>query len=115
MYLAVAQLRQLLQCLAAILIVLRQHTQGYQHLVSMQTWILGTQVFGLRLLYWFDEALRNELCLVVDACQVFGGIQQQGGTTAEQRRRLGGDDGTVLQLNGCCCVACLNLLFVGLI
>ena len=75
MYLTIAKLRQLSQSLTAILIVSGEDTECYQHLVSMQTRVLTTQIFYLRLLNGFDETLRNEFCLVVDLCQILGGIE----------------------------------------
>ena len=43
----------------------------------MQTRILATQVFYLGLLDGFYQTLWNQLSVVVDACQVLGGIEQQ--------------------------------------
>ena len=81
-------------------VVLREDTQCHQHLVGVQTGVLASQVFGLRLLYGFDEVLRYEFQPVVDACQVFRGVEQQGGTCAEQRTAGGGDEGAVVEFDG---------------
>ena len=78
-YLTVAQAGQLLEGAAALLIVVGEHAEGHQHLVGVQAWVPGAQVFCLRLLNGLDEALRDELGLMVDACQVLGDIEQQCG------------------------------------
>ena len=74
MYLTVAQIRQLLQSLATVLVVIGEDAQSHEHFVSMQTRILGTKILCLGLLHRFDEALWNQFRLVVDACQMLGGI-----------------------------------------
>ena len=81
MYLTVTEFWKLCQGPTTILIVGGEHAEGNKHLVSMQTGVLATQIFNLRLLNWFDEALRNQFCLVVDLCQILGGIEQKGSTT----------------------------------
>ena len=75
MNLTIAQLWQLLQSLPTIVVMSREYTKGDQHLVSMQTWILAAQILNLCLLDGLDEALRDEFDLVIDACQIFGGIE----------------------------------------
>jgi hypothetical protein len=76
-YLTATQTGQLLQGLATLFVVLGQHAEGYQHLVSMQARILATQIFYLGLLDWFYQTLWNQLGIVVDACQMLGGVEQQ--------------------------------------
>ena len=56
-YLTVAQLRQLLQSLAAVLVIVREHAQRHQYFVGMQAWVLGTKILRLRLLHRLDKAL----------------------------------------------------------
>ena len=81
-YLTVAQLGQLLQCTAALLVVLREHAESYQYFVGMQAGVLAAEIFRLGLLNGDYHALGDELGLVVDTCEVFGGVQQQGSGTA---------------------------------
>ena len=83
-YLTAFQLRQLLQCMPAVFIVLRKHAEGNEHLVGMQTGIVASKVFYLCLLYRFNHALRDELYLVADASQVLCGVEEECCTASEQ-------------------------------
>ena len=65
----------MLQGLPTIVVMGREHAQGYQYLVGVQTRVLTAQIFNLRFLNRFDEALRNEFDFVVNACQILCGIE----------------------------------------
>lgn len=83
MDLTIAQFRQLLKRLTAILVVSGEYAEGHEHLVGMQTGILATQIIDLCLLYRLNETLRNELGLVVNAGEIFHGIDQERGATTQ--------------------------------
>lgn len=85
MNLAAAQLRQLFQCLAAVLIVLREHRERHEHLVGMQTRVVTAKIIGLGILYRLDHRLRNELCCMVDSSKMLRYVKQKGSATAQQR------------------------------
>ena len=78
--LTIAQLWQLFQSLPTIVVMGREHAEGHQHLVGMQTGVLTAQIFDFRLLNWFDQTLWNQFDLVVNASQILGGIEQQSCT-----------------------------------
>ena len=111
--LTVAERGQLLQGTATTLVVLGEDREGHEDLVGMQTGILAAKILDLGFLDRLYHALRDEFHLVVDAGQMFGGIEQQGGTATEQRRRLGGDDGAVGEFHGGSGVAAEFLLSLG--
>ena len=54
-----------------------EHTQSHQHLVGMQTWVLGSQILCLRLLNGFDKTLWYQLRLMVDTSKIFRCIKYQ--------------------------------------
>ena len=83
--LTVAQSRQLLKGFAAVLVVVGENGECHQHLICMQTGVLASQIFNLRLLDRFNQTLRNQFCLMIDASQILGGIKQQGCTASKQR------------------------------
>ena len=83
MYLTAMQFRQLCQCIATLLVVFRQYAKGYQYLIGVETRILASQIFYLGFLHRFYQTLWNQFCLVVDACQMLGGIEQKGCRTTE--------------------------------
>ena len=84
MYLTVAQFRQLFQGFAAVIVVGGIDTEGNQYLIGMQPGILGPEIFCFGFLNGLNQTLWNELGLVVNACQIFGGIEQQSGRTTQQ-------------------------------
>ena len=85
MNLTATQLRQLFQCLAAVLVVLREYRERHEHLIGMQTRVVTAKIIGLGVLYRFDHRLRNELCCVVDSGKMFRHVKQKSGATAQQR------------------------------
>ena len=78
MHLTAAKQRQRLEGTTAIGIAHAEHRQGYEHLVGMQAHIAALQIFELHLLYRLNHGLRDEVDLVIDACQMLGDIKQQG-------------------------------------
>ena len=70
------QLRQGVEGTAAVLVVLRQHGQRYQHLIGVQTRVVAMEHRGLHALDRHNHILRNQLEGVVDAGQVLRGIEQ---------------------------------------
>ena len=79
MHLTTFKLREDFQSSPAVFVFGTEHRKGDQHLVGMEPGIVASEIIDLRLLNGFDHVLRNELQVVVDAGQVFRGIEDQGG------------------------------------
>ena len=75
--LTASQSRQLFQRFAAALVTLRDHAECHQYFIGVKSGVAGSQIFCLCFLDGFDKALRDEFRLMVNACQVFGGVQQE--------------------------------------
>ena len=66
----------------------------------MQAGVASAQVFYLGVLYGFYQTLRNEFFAVVDACQMFGGVEDERGAGTEQIALLRSDDGAIGKFYG---------------
>ena len=92
MCLTATKLRQLLQCLSAVLVILRENREGYENLIRMKTRIVTTQIIHLGMLDWLNHRLRNQLQFMVDARQMLGNIQYQCRTATQQLTAVTADN-----------------------
>ena len=100
MHLAAAQVGQLLQCEAAVVVAFGEHSQGHEHLVGVQARVVPAQVVHLQRLDGLYHLLGDELDIVPDAGEVLGRVEKQGGRCAQEVGSLGGNDGAVGKLDG---------------
>ena len=73
----------------------RADRQRDQQLVGVQARVVVAEMLDLEVLDRLDDARRDQLELLVDARELFQGVEQAGGGGAEQRGGLTGDDAAV--------------------
>ena len=82
--LTAAKIRELFKSLLAVLVSIAENAESNEHLVSMKSWVLTTEIFNLRLLDRLNHALWNELNIMVNSCKMLCGIQDESRRTAEK-------------------------------
>jgi hypothetical protein len=98
--LTAAELRELLKGAAAVVVGLREYAECHEDFIGMKARIVTSEIFHLGLLYGFNHSLRDELDIVVNACKVFGGIEDKCCRRAEKLAGLAGNDSAISEFDG---------------
>ena len=99
-HVAALEVGQLVQSSLGVFVLQDGAGQGDQNLVGVEAGILAAEIGGLQLLDRLNGPGRHQLDFLVDARQLFQGVEQGRGSGAQQGTGLAGDDGAVRQLDG---------------
>ena len=96
MHLTAAELGQLFEGEAAVVVLVGQNGECHEHFVAVETWVLAAEITYLGVLYRLDQRLGDKLQTMVDAGKMLGDVEKQGGAASQEFAGVGADDGAVL-------------------